>query len=245
MKRFGGSSFGRKIGVKSARDWLASGLPLVLALTAAGCGRRANTPAPVAVSSGAAAPGVEPVDSVDGAEDVEEGVASWYGHPYHGRRTANGEVYDMHKQTAAHRTLPFDTWVKVVNTENGRSTTVRINDRGPFVKGRIIDLSRSAAEEIDMVGEGTAPVRVTILKSAPASAPDLYTVQVGAFAVEENARRLRDRLLKDYPEVFIEKAGELHRVRVGRLKTMDEANGLAERLGSEAGVESAMVVRLD
>ena len=92
-----------------------------------------------------------------------EGVASWYGPGFHGRRTANGEIYNMNIMTAAHKTLPFDTIVRVTNLDNGLSVVVRINDRGPFVKGRIIDLSRSAAEEIGMIGPGTAQVQLKIL----------------------------------------------------------------------------------
>lgn len=96
-------------------------------------------------------------------------MASWYGHPYHGRPTASGEIYDMERDTAAHRTFSFGTWVRVVNLSNGKHTEVRINDRGPFKRGRIIDLSRSAAREIDMIGPGTAKVRVTVIPARPAT----------------------------------------------------------------------------
>ena len=92
-----------------------------------------------------------------------EGVASWYGPGFHGKRTANGEIYNMYSMTAAHKTLPFDTIVRVNNLDNGRSIVVRINDRGPFVNGRIIDLSRSAAEKLGMVGPGTANVKLEVL----------------------------------------------------------------------------------
>jgi len=95
--------------------------------------------------------------------NAEEGVASWYGHPYHGRRTSNGETYDMDQLTAAHLSLPFDTWVRVTNLENGRWVDLRINDRGPFVKNRIIDLSRAGARSIEMIGPGTARVRVEVV----------------------------------------------------------------------------------
>jgi rare lipoprotein A len=99
----------------------------------------------------------------DAAVREERGQASWYGHPYHGRTTASGEVYDMNDLTAAHRTLPFGTRVEVTNLDNGRSVVVRINDRGPFKKGRIIDLSRSAARKLDMIEAGVVPVRVVLL----------------------------------------------------------------------------------
>jgi rare lipoprotein A len=95
----------------------------------------------------------------------EEGIASWYGVPYHGRRAANGEIYDMEKLTAAHRTLPFDTWVRVKNLTNDKVIDVRIQDRGPFIDGRIIDLSRAAARAIDLIGPGTAKVRITVVKA--------------------------------------------------------------------------------
>lgn len=94
----------------------------------------------------------------------EEGVASWYGEPYHGRTTSSGEVYDMEAMTAAHRTLPFGTVVEVRNLGNGRSTVLRINDRGPFARGRILDVSRRAARELDMIGPGTARIRLTIVE---------------------------------------------------------------------------------
>ena len=95
--------------------------------------------------------------------ESEVGIASWYGHPYHGRRTSNGEVYDMNKMTAAHLRLPFNTWVRVRNLRNRRTVDVRITDRGPFIKGRIIDLSRAAAKQIRMIGPGTAKVRVKVI----------------------------------------------------------------------------------
>ena len=99
----------------------------------------------------------------DAAGRQERGQASWYGHPYHGRTTASGEVYDMNDLTAAHQSLPFGTRVEVTNLSNGRSVVVRINDRGPFKKGRIIDLSRAAARKIDMIEAGVVAVRLVVL----------------------------------------------------------------------------------
>lgn len=101
----------------------------------------------------------------------QTGVASWYGHPYHGRITSNGEVYDMELMTAAHPNWAFDTWVKVTNLQNGNDVTVRINDRGPFIKNRIIDLSRAAARQIGMLAPGTARVRVEVVQGRPANQP--------------------------------------------------------------------------
>jgi rare lipoprotein A len=97
--------------------------------------------------------------------ETETGIASWYGVPYNGRRSANGEIYDMAKLTAAHRTLPFDTWVEVTNLVNNKHVDVRITDRGPFVTGRIIDLSLAAAREIDMVGSGIVRVRIRVIRN--------------------------------------------------------------------------------
>lgn len=109
------------------------------------------------------------VPSFTSLPNTEEGVASWYGPGFHGNLTANGEVFDTRKLTAAHQTLPFDTLVRVTNLENAQSVVVRINDRGPFVGGRIIDLSEAAAERIDMIGSGTAQVRLELLSDMPAA----------------------------------------------------------------------------
>src|SRR5262249_33301774 len=124
---------------------------------------------------------------------VEEGNASWYGAPFHGRRASNGEVYDMYKLTAAHRTLPFNATVRVTNLNNGKSTTVRITDRGPFVDNRIIDLSLAAAREIESVGPGVVPVRLEVISGGDPYA-GYFTVQVGAFRDPANAQRLQERL---------------------------------------------------
>lgn len=135
----------------------------------------------------------------------EAGVASWYGNPYHGRKTANGETYNMNEMTAAHKRLPFDTWLTVKNLSNGKITRVRINDRGPFVGKRIIDLSRAAAAEIQMIAKGTARVRLTVIRppaeSRRARAPTpanarqegRFDIQIGVFANQANARALAKR----------------------------------------------------
>src|SRR5882762_6630332 len=135
---------------------------------------------------------------------IEEGNASWYGVPFHGRRASNGEVYDMYKLTAAHRTLPFETMVRVTNLNNGKSTVVRITDRGPFVDNRIIDLSLAAAREVDSVGPGVVPVRVEVLSPGIDPMSGFFTVQVGAFRDRANAERLHDRLSVTYSPIFIQ-----------------------------------------
>jgi rare lipoprotein A len=174
-------------------------------------------------------------------------MASWYGHPYHGRAAANGEIYDMEKLTAAHRTLPFGTWVRVTNLANDKFVEVRIIDRGPFVGGRIIDLSHAAAEVIDMVGSGIARVRLDII-SAPvvASAENWYAVQAGAFRERDRAESLRVSLERQYGSARLVFRGgnvALWRVLVGREPTEDAADLLAQRVRQEAG--AAFVVRLD
>jgi len=178
---------------------------------------------------------------------TEDGNASWYGKPFDGRRASNGEIYDMYKLTAAHRTLPFDTMVRVTNLNNGRSTTVRITDRGPFVEGRIIDLSLAAAREIESVGPGVVPVRLEVLGNVDVTA-GYFTVQVGAFHDRGNAERLRDRLSAAYSPIFIQQYdspdGTFYRVRVGKISGEDAAHDFGEQLRSKEGF-APFVVRLD
>jgi len=178
---------------------------------------------------------------------VEVGIASWYGHPYHGRHAANGEVYDMEKLTAAHRTLPFGAWVEVTNLSNNRQVRVRITDRGPFVEGRIIDLSRAAARQIAMIGPGTAKVRLEVIEPPPAPAVSaLFAVQVGAFVDRANAERLRALFEQRYGEcrlVLREGNQPMFRVLVGQEPSLERASAIAERLRSDGN--AAFVVRLD
>jgi rare lipoprotein A len=211
---------------------------LLAALAVAGCGgnrpARANVPAAPAPVPGAY---------------VEQGIASWYGVPFHGRRAANGDVYDMNQPTAAHRTLPFGSLVRVTNLDNGRQTEVRINDRGPFVDGRIIDLSFAAARSVDMVGAGIARVRLELLATGrvPAGTGN-FTVQVGAFTQRGNAERLRDQLMARYMPIFIQDYdapnGYFYRVRVGRVPTQQGAEQLAAQLRTQQRLNT-FVVRLD
>ncbi len=215
---------------------------LLLALVTSACGRhRAAAPVPRPVSpnaSGPVAPGT-----------TEVGYASWYGDPYHGRRAANGEIYDKNQMTAAHRTLPFETTVKVTDLENNRSVTVRITDRGPFVQGRIIDLSFAAASQLAMIGPGTALVRLEVLpglQDTTATAAR-YAVQVGAFQERATAERLEKQLASRYGGAFIEdypsEAGLLYCVRVGPRPSLPEAQRLATQLQNDR--LPTFVVRLD
>ncbi len=145
---------------------------------------------------------------------AEEGLASWYAGKFQGRRTASGEIFDTNQMTAAHKTLPFGTRVRVRNLDNGREVVVRINDRGPFVEGRVIDLSRAAAEAIEMTGSGLARVRVEIVERPDVTAAR-YLVQVAAFAQQENAARAVARLAGEGVTAVAERGGDgVHRVRV-------------------------------
>jgi rare lipoprotein A len=165
---------------------------------------------------------------------VQTGMASWYGPNFHGKQTANQEVYNMYDLTAAHQTLPFGTRVMVTNLNNNRSVEVRINDRGPFVKGRVIDLSYAAARVIDMVGSGTAPVRIEVIDNAGTQMPSVqYAVQVGAFVSKKNAEDLVSRLRRTYRNVYLERYPTQQRVywrvRV-RANNRQEAVSIASRL---------------
>ena len=182
------------------------------------------------------------------ASGVEAGLASYYAEPYHGRRTASGEIFDTYEHmTAAHRTLPFQTVVKVINTLNGKEVEVRINDRGPFIDGRVIDLSLRAAREIDMVRAGVVPVRLEIVKqaaSSPTASPatalapaSLYTVQVAAFETEQAAESLRRQLSERYRDVTVQAFSSdrtFFRVRVGMAADIGTAEELVRQLQRES-----------
>lgn len=177
----------------------------------------------------------------------QRGIASWYGHPYHGRRSASGEVYDMDQLTAAHLTLPFHTRVLVRNLDNGRSIQVRINDRGPFWEGRIIDLSREAARTIEMIGPGLANVEIEIVglpETARAAGP--FAVQIGAFREQDRAQNLRNQFEKRYgvAQLVLRRGNpDLWRVLVGRQPDLASAEQLAAGLRKQW--DQAFVVRLD
>ncbi len=198
----------------------APGLVVLLIVTASACGPRPPR---------------------SGGAWSERGVASWYGPGFHGRQTANGERYDMEAMTAAHKTLPFGTMVEVRNLDNGRTARVRINDRGPFVRGRIIDLSRAAARAIEMLGPGTARVEIRAELPARTDPSVAYTVQVGAFRDRSRAVELAARLQRHY-DARIVTEGRLHRVRVGGDLSARKARELAARLRRD-GYEAVVVGR--
>jgi rare lipoprotein A len=161
-------------------------------------------------------------------------MASWYGPDFQGKPTSSKEIYDMFDMTAAHQTLPFGTYVMVTNLNNNKAVTVRINDRGPFVKERIIDLSYAAAKVLDMVGPGVAPVSVEVLKDmSPKQSVVKYSVQVGSFSDKANAVDLKQKLGNRYGNVVITEfktARQIYyRVRI-KAKTRTEAEAIAEKL---------------
>lgn len=173
---------------------------LVVTILAAGCGLR--PPAPPE-------PG-----------RPQTGVASWYGPGFHGHATTSGEIYDQHGLTAAHPSLPLGTVTRVTNLDTGHAVDVRINDRGPFVKGRAIDLSYAAASKIGVVGPGTAPVRIDVIERPPGGYSRVaYCVQVGSFSEQQKADALRANLAPRYGDVYISpvrsRADLFYRVRVG------------------------------
>lgn len=230
-----------------------AGVALSLTIFSAGCLHRhrapqvaGGAPPPLSVpptGRPAARPSAPPAPIVQG----EEGIASWYGHPYHGRPTASGEIYNMYEMTAAHRTLPFGTQVRVHDLENGRDVLVRINDRGPFVEGRIVDLSYAAARAMQM--PGTALVRLEILGSASTGEPGIFAVQVGAFQERSNAERLKALIESRFAPVFIQTFdrgdGIFYRVRVGRESTEEAAHDLARGLRRAGLANETFVVRLN
>jgi rare lipoprotein A len=182
----------------------------------------------------------------------QTGLASWYGADFHGKKTANGEIYDMYAITAAHKTLPFNTYVSVNNLENGRKIRVRINDRGPFVRGRIIDLSYTAAAKLGIVGPGTARVELIALGMASEPSPKKkepksfdpvdyqkgnFTFQVGAFVDRQNAERLEVKLAKAYTHAHIAtyQSGDktFYRVRVGKFNDLKKAIEFEKKLISD------------
>jgi rare lipoprotein A len=176
--------------------------------------------------------------------NIQTGIASWYGPNFHGKTTSNKEIYDMHDLTAAHNSLPFGTYVMVTNLNNGKSVTVRINDRGPFIKGRIIDLSLAAARAIDIIGTGTAPVRLEILtKISPKKSSQKFSIQVGSFVQEKNAELLKNELQKYFKRVYITKfetaSHVYYRVRL-KAKDKNTAVALAKRL-IEAGYSAIIL----
>ncbi len=201
----------------------------------------------------------------DSKDYKERGIASWYGSKFHGRRTSSGEVYDLYKMTAAHRSLPLPTYARVTNLRNGRSIVVKINDRGPFHNNRIIDLSYVAAAKLGILEHGTGLVEVEAIDTSapqpattrvaeqaapetpPATSDTLMYLQVGAFSQRDNADRLRSRLqTANVGDIHVVEgngsSGTFFRVRVGPLASVDEADRIANTLASEGISETRVII---
>ncbi|QLA14750.1 septal ring lytic transglycosylase RlpA family protein [Desulfolutivibrio sulfoxidireducens] len=228
---------------------LAVLLAFLLAVGSLGCGTKKPSPPPGGWGS---VPPTQrpytikgktyhPIPTADGY--FEEGVASWYGEDFHGNPTSCGEIYDMHKLTAAHKILPMHTKLKVTNLENGKTVEVRVNDRGPFVAGRVIDMSYAGAKALDMHVKGTTRVRLESVGSIPGAAsarelPGPFYVQIGAFVHQGNAERLVATIRRaGYPGSrihFKEVGGErFYRVHAGTFATLDEAEAARAKLARD------------
>lgn len=231
-----------------------STLPLVfilatLLLTAA-CGHRHKKPHVPATPAPSARNGTRNSQQPSRSFQVgytEQGTASWYGIPYHGRPAADGEIYNMETLVAAHRVMPFNTWLRVTNMQNQKSVEVRVIDRGPFVDGRIIDLSKAAARQVDLLGPGIGPVKLEVI-SAPTDirSNDMYAVQVGAFTVLANADRVRTEYAARFgaAQVAVKQGNTaLYRVLVGKAPSVADAQKLADQIA--AAGQTGFVVRLD
>lgn len=186
----------------------------------------------------------------------EEGMASWYGVEEHGNRTSNGELFDMHKPTAAHKTLPLGSFIRITSKVSGKSTVLRVNDRGPFVSGRIVDLSYRAAQDLDMVGGGVTPVLLEVVKSASGStAPakrdeggTIYTLQVASFSDRETARLVSEKLGKELPYTVIREVetehGRMYRVHAGKFRSRPDAEAARASL-AQNGYPDVFINRID
>jgi len=239
----------------------------ILILLFYGCARVTPPPTPSSKAPGHPRPykvGKKWYQPLQHAKDFKQrGQASWYGKKFHGRKTSNGEIYNMYAISAAHKTLPFETHIMVHNLKNDKKINVRINDRGPFVRGRIVDLSYAAAKKLGIVGTGTAPVEIIALGSAGKSKSkggsggtdkpvDYYrgnfTIQVGAFSEWDNAERLRRKLDQLYKNAHITAHSDgydtLYRVRVGRCSTLEQAVKYEESM-IKNGFADAFVVAED
>ncbi len=166
--------------------------------------------------------------------NVQKGLASWYGPNFHGKLTSNREIYNMHALTAAHKTLPFGVYVRVTNLNNGKSVVVRINDRGPFIKGRIIDLSYAGAKKLGLDISGVAPVKIKVLKKySPKKSSQKFSIQVGSFRSKNNAKILKRKLQKNYWNVYISKikisSNTYYRVRI-KARSVKSAEKIGKKL---------------
>jgi rare lipoprotein A len=180
------------------------------------------------------------------ADPDEEGLASWYGEPFHGRTAASGQTYDMEELTAAHRTLPFGTAVQVNRLDNGATVVVRINDRGPVPEDRIIDLSKAAARRLGMIQPGIVPVVLKVVKPASTGFRLVYAVQVAAFRVRQNAERALPAMVQyGTARMVFRSETQCWSVLVGEAETRAEAESVADRIRENPRLDAAFVVRVE
>jgi len=253
-----------KINSQTSKDFVFyNGAILVWALTVSGCAAPTLKPmhtvepeTPVSVEARPAETAPETPYGVESethhplqkaSEFHQEGLASWYGKKFHGRLTASQEVYNMNALTAAHKTLPFNTRVKVVNLDNGREVVVRINDRGPFAKDRIIDLSYQAGQEIGMLKQGMARVRLSILNApsktkASGRTGKSYTVQLGVFKNQENARQASQKIEDGRIQTFSREDIQLHRVVAGSFPTLEKAVERMEEIQGQGSKDAFIII---
>ncbi|MGQ0793478.1 MAG: septal ring lytic transglycosylase RlpA family protein [Deltaproteobacteria bacterium] len=220
---------------------LALVIPFLFSCASATKGAISNT-----VPDGPYIPTFKSIEPPDDRSTVQIGIASWYGIEEHDRFAANGERFSKYDLSAAHKTLPMGSVVRITNLENGRDVVVRINDRGPFVEGRIIDLSHAAAESIGMVQRGVVKVKVEVI-SSPLRKNNYfdgrYTVQVGSFKEMQNALGLKDKIGGEVRVEPIDVGGETHyRVRVGRFAARDDADRIASELRHRHGYPTRVVL---
>jgi rare lipoprotein A len=235
--------------------------PVLTVCILTGCGHpkqaRVNVPPPPApepstgteASKETGADLAEPTIPLDARPiATETGKASWYGPPYHNRKGSNGEVYNMHAMTAAHRTLPLGSIVRVTNLKTRHTALVRITDRGPFIQGRILDLSLAAAKKLDVYLPGTAEVKVEVMQTpVPIETGGRWAVQIGAFAKEGEARRMADQLTRRYRTAKVQSFGSPVGDWWVRVRVVDDDREAARKLVAETRTSegAAFLVRLD
>jgi rare lipoprotein A len=250
----------------TSRSWSLPSLLLILCLASALLGGCGHKPAPVEVPPPPSVPQEKPsavppaaqtatgedatIDVPAGAKPIfeETGIASWYGAPYHNRRGSNGEVYNMYAMTAAHLSLPLGSIVRITNVKTGHSAVVRITDHGPFVVGRIVDLSLAAAKALDVYLPGTARVRLEVLQApVPLDSPGRWAVQIGGFTSQKAAAELAEHLQRRYQTAKVIKFRSVVGAWWVRVRVLDDERQRATAVAHETETAEGAVflVRLD
>lgn len=175
----------------------------------------------------------------------EKGYASWYGKKYHGNKTSIGEIYDMYQMTGAHKTLPLPCYVQVTNLKNNKKVIIRINDRGPFIKDRIIDLSYAAAHRLDIIEQGSELVEVVVINPKKINNSTYHTIQAGVFSEKENAQKLENKIkllnLGKVYKINIVEVGNLFYVRIGSIKNNNKAKEITDLINTQLRINSFII----